>query len=204
MNIKEFFNKYNGKYVDVDGKYGGQCVDLFRQYYNEVLGIKENARGVFGAKDFWTNYSNDKVLYSNFDKISNTLKFVPQIGDVMIWKNGLYGHIAICTGVGNAVTFQSFDQNYPTGSKCKYVTHNYLNVFGVLRPKNQTNINEEIKPRAKWYARYRTTSPEYVRVDAGIKERVLKTYTKGTVFDICEEKGEWGRSPSRMGIFKIL
>lgn len=144
MYLQDFINKYNGKKVDYDGAYGAQCVDLFRQFNKEVLGIVQ-PKGVNGAKDFWSNYSKDSNLYNNFDKIANTPSFVPQFGDVMVWGNGTYGHIAICTGKGTVQTFESFDQNYPTGSTCHYVTHNYTGVLGVLRPKAQNKLKAPVQ-----------------------------------------------------------
>lgn len=77
MYFRDFMNKYMGKYVDYDGAYSAQCVDLFRQFNKEVLEIAQ-PRGVNGAKDFWKNYSTDPNLYNNFDKIANTPTFVPQ------------------------------------------------------------------------------------------------------------------------------
>jgi len=139
MYLNDFFNKYNNEKVDYDGAYGGQCVDLFRYFNKEVLGIAQ-PKGVNGAKDFWNNYDKDANLFNNFDRIKNTPTFVPQLGDVAIWGNGTYGHIAICTGKGDVKTFESFDQNYPTGSACHYQTHNYSGFLGVFRPKAQDKI----------------------------------------------------------------
>lgn len=144
MYFRDFLNKYMGKYIDYDGAYSAQCVDLFRQFNKEVLGIAQ-PRGVNGAKDFWKNYSTDPNLYNNFDKIANTPTFVPQEGDVAVWGNGAYGHIAICTGVGDVNTFESFDQNYPTGSVCKKVKHNYTGFLGVFRPKAQDKIKAPVQ-----------------------------------------------------------
>ena len=39
MNLAEFLNKYTGKKVDFDKVYGAQCVDLFRQYCQDVWQI---------------------------------------------------------------------------------------------------------------------------------------------------------------------
>lgn len=132
MNIIDFFNKYNGRGIDRDGAYGCQCMDLYNQFQDEVMGVK--VKGAAYAKDVWTTYITD-----NFTKIVNTPTFVPQLGDVAVWgavANNPYGHIAICTGNGDTNTFESFDQNYPIGSKCHYQIHNYFNGFlGVLRPK---------------------------------------------------------------------
>lgn len=138
MTFNQFVSKWIGKKADFDGAYGGQCVDLFRFYCKEVLNIPQ-PKSVVGAKDFWTNYSTDKVLYNNFDKIYNSPKFTPIKGDVMIWNanagNG-FGHIAMCTGENTGTQyFKSFDQNWTRVSYCEIVNHSYKNVFGVLRPK---------------------------------------------------------------------
>jgi hypothetical protein len=37
---------------------------------------------------------------------------------------------------GDAIGFTSFDQNWPTVSKCAVTEHDYVNVIGWLRPKN--------------------------------------------------------------------
>jgi predicted nucleic acid-binding Zn-ribbon protein len=135
MTLQEFIDKYNGKSIDWDLAYGGQCVDLFRQYCHEVLGISQ-PKSVTGAADFWSNYDTDSVLNQNFTKIANSTEFVPQAGDVGIWNRragGGYGHIAVCTGKGDTNSFESFDQNWSRVSFCELVNHNYTNFYGVLR-----------------------------------------------------------------------
>lgn len=142
MTYKEFIAKYQGKKLDYDGAYGAQCVDLFRYFCKEVLEISQ-PKGVAGAKDFWTNYPTDPNLYNNFDRITNTPDFVPQPGDVWIWtaQYGKYGHVAIESyAPATTSTFQCFSQNDPAGSPCVLKDYKYKNVYGVLRPKNQTNI----------------------------------------------------------------
>ena len=139
MYLQDFFNKYNGKKVDWDKAYGAQCVDLFRYFCSEVLEISQ-PKAVKGAKDFWGNYSSDAILKSNFDKIANTPTFKPQFGDIAVFYNGTYGHISICTGKGTTSKFESFDQNYPTGSACHFEQHDYKTFYGVLRPKNQSKL----------------------------------------------------------------
>ncbi len=136
MTVKEFINHYlkiGG--VDYDGAYGKQCVDLFRAYHRDVVGSKKQPRGVIGAKDFWGRYETDSELKNNYIKIPNTPDFVPREGDVMIWKHGRFGHIAICTGEGNKSWFKSCDQNWYGKRQIHIIKHNYSNVFGVFRPK---------------------------------------------------------------------
>jgi hypothetical protein len=36
--------------------------------------------------------------------------------------------------------FTSFDQNWPAISKCTETEHDYVNVLGWLRPKNQKGV----------------------------------------------------------------
>lgn len=181
MNFWDFINKYNGKYIDYDKAYGNQCVDLFRQFCKEVLEMDIQARGVNGAKDFWKNYDNEQALKDNFEKISNTPDFVPWTGDIAIFYNGNYGHISICTGQNsNTSIFESFDQNWPTNSVCKKVSHNYKNFYGVLRPKNQDKVTGNNKVE-KVFA-VKTNIRENHSINA-----VAHLYKANTTVEILEE-----------------
>jgi hypothetical protein len=145
MTLDNFVKTYLGKKVDFDGYYGGQCVDLFRQYVKDVLD-KPQPKGVQGAKDFWTNFSTDANLKNNFTKIPNSPTAVPQKGDVMIWDSWTgnnFGHVAIFLD-GDVNSFTSLDQNFPTLSKVTKTKHNYTvpKVLGWLRPK--VDVNKEM------------------------------------------------------------
>jgi len=128
MNYLQFKKKYNGKGIDFDGHYGPQCTDLYRQYCKEVLGIPQSP-GVKGAKNIWDTYLRDY-----FTRITNTPNGVPDQGDIVIWGNGEYGHVGIFDN-GTTSSFESFDQNYPVGSKCHIQGHYYKNVLGWLKFK---------------------------------------------------------------------
>jgi hypothetical protein len=140
MTTQEFINKYMNKKLDTDGYPSWQpyqCVDVIRQYQKEVIGSI-----VVGgnAIDYWYQYPYNATLKKYYDRIPNTLTFVPKLGDIGIfaaWANNPYGHIGICTNAGNMWYFTTFDQNWPSGSPCHYVSHNYLypKFLGVLRPK---------------------------------------------------------------------
>jgi len=137
MKPQEFFEKYNNKKIDFDGYYGSQCVDSFNQYLKEVLGINNPIQmfPVDSAYQIW-DYAKDNSL---FRRIENTPTGVPQQGDIIVWandKNFPHGHVAIFDS-GDVNSFKSFDQNYPLGSPCQFVTHDYLRpkVIGWLRPK---------------------------------------------------------------------
>lgn len=154
MTLDTFIEKYKGKEIDYDGAYRGQCVDLFRQYIKECL-TGNQPKGVTGAADFWSNYDSDPNLNQYFDKIPNTLEFIPSEGDVMIWNKragGGFGHVAVVKSASQD-NFVSFDQNWSKISYCELVNHTYSNVYGVLRPKGimANELDTCLKDRQKFW-----------------------------------------------------
>lgn len=134
--INEFFNKYNGKYIDFDknGKYW--CVDLMRTFLVEVLGLSGwNLPAVTYAKQIFTNFNTSN---KNFTRIYNTPTGVPKKGDIIFWRyyfrvTGWAGHVAIFNS-GNVNSLITFDQNYPTGFPSRFVKHSYRGIMGWLHP----------------------------------------------------------------------
>jgi hypothetical protein len=136
MTTEEFVIKWNGKYIDFDGVYGAQCMDEMHQYCVECLGITDaRVLQAPSAKELWNTFP---TVYGHelFDQITNTPDGVPQEGDIILWTNGTYGHVATQIE-GNIKSFRSFDQNYPVGSPCHIQNHpNYTGVAGWLRYKS--------------------------------------------------------------------
>ena len=142
MNFNEFVKKYLGKAVNYDGVAGVQCVDLAKLYADKVFGLKF---GSFGdAHCYYDNYPSNKVLRDNFERIANTPSFVPQLGDLVVWSSRRsrgHGHIAISDGTGGTRSFYTYDFNWDgKGGAMKRIKHDYLNVLGVLRPRNQVKL----------------------------------------------------------------
>lgn len=137
MNYFEFVYKWNGKQVDMDNfpvgdKY--QCVDLMRRYFVDVLGLEAYVLpgvGNGGAKDI---YYRTPSNHPKFQKINNLPWNVPKQGDIIFWKSGVSGHVAIYN-TGNVWKFNSFDQNWNGVKRCALVDHNYSGVIGWLRPR---------------------------------------------------------------------
>lgn len=154
--FRDFIKKYTNKYIDYDGQYGPQCVDLFREYNAQVLGIlsDDQPAGVVGARHFFENFERDPKLMAHFMKIKNTLAFVPREGDVAFWdsKYGPYGHVAIHTDKANQAFFEAFSQNdppkstkNPKGTPCILKKYSYFHYYGVLRPREKISTPNEIK-----------------------------------------------------------
>ena len=124
MTLQEFITKYDGKFVDVsDNSVQNQCVDLVNAYIMEVLGGEPIYHT--DAKDFWT------VADDSYQRINPN--DYPQAGDIVIFSMGVYGHIAVATGIVNGDKFQTFSQNYPLGDKANLDDYYLTNIIGYLR-----------------------------------------------------------------------
>jgi len=132
MTLNEYIKKYNGVGIDTDGYYGFQCMDNMHQYCKDVLGLDYSVLAQSDAKSVYMNFPNVPGA-TNFTQIKNTTTAVPQVGDLMFWGYAPSGHVAIFVE-GDVNTFTSFDQNFPTGSKCHLQEHTYKNVLGWLKP----------------------------------------------------------------------
>ena len=98
ISLADFVQKYNGKKIDFDGLYGAQCVDLFRLYCKEGLGIKEHTGSCStsgGAKDLFLDYEKMQGERKYFSKVTGK-NF--NAGDVLVWDGtdkNKFGHVAI-------------------------------------------------------------------------------------------------------------
>lgn len=148
MTFEDFINKYINKGIDYDNTAGIQCVDLIKQYLHDVFDLRPGAWG--NAHEYFDNFEKRPELKEKFTRIKNTPDFMPQKGDICVWKSTLnksgYGHIAIATGTSNLKYFTTFDQNW-TGKHdpVTRVKHNYNHFSGVLRPKDRSRITKEVQ-----------------------------------------------------------
>ena len=138
MTVEEFVKKYNGKKVDYDGVYGAQCVDLFRQYVKEGLGIPEHTGTCStsgGAKDLWLDYARMPIEKKYFNRYSMSRALIP--GDIVIWnstKTNSFGHVAIYLGkINNDLIVFEQDGFKLDGTKINLRSKEYC--LGFLRKK---------------------------------------------------------------------
>ena len=144
-DVDAIIGRWNNRQCDRDGFPAGQpyqCHDWAAQYSQEIGGpgyLPTPTTG--GARDVYEQYNNIPSIKAFYDRIPNTLDFVPRKGDIMVWTatpGNIYGHIAVCDGEGNTNYFMSYDQNWNNVYRIVRVRHNYSYVLGVLRPKNLT------------------------------------------------------------------
>jgi hypothetical protein len=134
MTLSEFIKKYDGKTIDFDKRYGGQCQDAFNQYCVEVWNIP-NPIQQFPVASAYQNFGYAKNN-PNFITIPNDPTAVPMPGDVIIWNQGVgpHGHVGIFVE-GDVMNFKAFEQNWAGIQKCRIVNHPYDHVTGWFRPK---------------------------------------------------------------------
>lgn len=123
MTLKRFIVNNIGKKVDFDNKFGFQCVDLYRQYCKDVLGIPQTP-AVEGAKDIWEKHGSLKQSKDSF-----------AVGDILIYDatpTNKYGHVCILVSLLDSDTFVVFEQNGFEQSGAKLTVRNTTNLLGSL------------------------------------------------------------------------
>lgn len=136
MNVKKFVDKYIGKKVDFDNQFGAQCVDLFRQFCQDVWNVP-HLGGVNGAKDIYLNYENMSAEIKFTDRVEYTGASRPQEGDVVIFRessSNQYGHIAICLYSTERIIIV-FEQDGFVQNGAKIGTWSYDRLLGWLVKK---------------------------------------------------------------------
>lgn len=110
--MQEKLKWYVGKYIDFDGAYKAQCMDLAVDYLYWATDGKYRMWGnaVDAVNDRVNNFGNFATIHRN------TKNFLPKIGDIAVWTKApaheVYGHIGIVYG---DITLQSctmLDQNW--------------------------------------------------------------------------------------------
>jgi len=99
MNLQEFVEKYKGRKVDFDGRYGVQCVDLARQYFKDVWELPLQPESVIGAQDFYLKYNERHIQRQMCDCVTFRWGMIPPEGAVVLFgatPANKYGHIGIC------------------------------------------------------------------------------------------------------------
>jgi hypothetical protein len=135
MKFEQFLTKYCGKKVDFDGAYGAQCVDLFRQYCNDVLNTPHTG-AVDGAKELYEKYADLPVEKKYFTRL--TKKAVPGYGYVAVWGStpaNKYGHVALVICQLGPTSLLVFEQNGFQQDGAKFVERSTSNLLGYLKYK---------------------------------------------------------------------
>nr|DAG69108.1 MAG TPA: Adenosylhomocysteinase [Caudoviricetes sp.] len=133
MTPHEYYLSVNGKKIDMDGYYGGQCWDLYA-HYMKTLGYKyANCTTTGYVKDIWNNRKTNGMLDSCIEVSVNAM----QDGDIAVWGNCdacPKSHIAIFRKDNGNGTGIFLGQNQ-SGQYVDQKSFTYTGIIGVFRPK---------------------------------------------------------------------
>lgn len=156
----DFKNKYNGKVVDYDGAYGGQCWDLAQKYLVDYLKVPASVLAGCGYVGNMLKEPKISVLLKYFDEVPTTDMWS---GDLVIWEKH---HIAI---------FDNWNGKY-----CTYLTQNpgathlgQCNISGKVRAfrlKGLKNDAPKEEPKKETTTKYKV----------GDKVNINGVYTSST------------------------
>lgn len=99
------------------------------------------------------------------------------------------------------------DNKWGTGEDRKRrLTDAGYDYYAVQKKVNEILRTPKVEPQKYVKGKYVVNTPKglNVRKGPGTNYGIKKTYKNGTRFDTLEIKGDWGRSPSRMGESKLL
>lgn len=128
-----WINAYNNKYVDYDGRYGAQCVDLYNFYTTGFAGGDPMMGRVNYAGDIFNNY--DPRAYKRMAG-----NVAGRMGDVAVFRAGPgtpLTHVGIVVGDNGNGTLRLLQANAtPQGSAGKTIISNISKstLMGYLRP----------------------------------------------------------------------
>lgn len=133
MNIQEWMNTVNGKIIDMDGAYGGQCWDLWSSYARNVYNIPAadtNTVDGYAASVYTTQYDRSQALQNAFTR--ETGNYTPSYGDVAFWNGNGMNHVAIVVRDNGNGTLNTMSQN---PNKAGYVTIGKAGIIGYFHPR---------------------------------------------------------------------
>lgn len=150
--FEQFKNKYLGKTVDVDGMYGGQCVDLFNAWNRDYNGTYINCSPSGYARSIAENKKNNGIL--NYFKETAVNNMIP--GTVVVYGICDFAPVShVCFFIkdnGNG-TYQALQQN--TNNR-QYVTidnNPYNGIIGAFIPNQILEEKNKEKKCGKPVAR---------------------------------------------------
>lgn len=141
----EFFLETDGKIIDIDGSYGGQCWDLFALFCQEYIGFYFSCLWTGYVEDFWYHF-DELHLGVYFEQIQPEKYHELQDGDWLIWVKRTNPNCWI-TNSSHIGMFRKYNDTNPEQNIILHQTPNgnpncthqqvadFLGFVGALRPK---------------------------------------------------------------------
>lgn len=183
MNIQEWINSVNGKTIDIDSAYGGQCWDLWSSYAQYVYGIPRvdtNTVDGYAASVYTARYGRSCALQNAF--VKEPANYTPVYGDVAFWKRSGMNHVAIVIKDNGNGTLTTMSQN---PNKAGYLNISKNGIIGYFHPRNNNSSNGNPNTVAITARTYRVNvSVLNVRSAPSIHGAVVAQYRKGQTVNL--------------------
>lgn len=130
-------NQVIGYCIDIDGKWGSQCVDLFAEFHYNYTGRWLSNNGTGAAYGLWD--ARDYNAGDDYELIANPHDLQP--GDWVIFSGGEYGHVGMAVGYYNNGYIALLGENQGGspcaggGSSANIINMSLANFRGAFRPK---------------------------------------------------------------------
>lgn len=131
--FQEFIDRYLGQTVDVDGQFGGQCVDLFNAWNRDYNDCYINCQPSGYARSIAENKENNGLL--NYFKETDSNNLIP--GTVIVYgccDFAPFGHVCFFIEDNGNGTYKALNQNY-AGQQFVTINNNpYDGIIGYFIP----------------------------------------------------------------------
>lgn len=184
-----FKNSTLGKCIDMDGKYGSQCVDLAQAFVKSYANRWWSTCGTGAARGLWD--CRDKNAGEDFELITDQNQL--QAGDIVVFNGGQYGHVGMAMGPANNGYVALLGENQGGkgcsggGAATNMINMSLATFRGAFRPKDYIVVEPEPEP---------TPAPTTTTDSANKCEswNLKKGDTLGKIMLYCEGKVEWGEA----------
>ena len=176
-----FKNATLGKCIDLDSKYGSQCVDIANLYWKEYTNRWITTCGTGSAFGIWN--CKEQNAGDEFELITDKNNL--QAGDWIVFKGGQYGHVGMSLGNPNNGYISLLGENQGGtpcsggGSATNIINISLDNFLGAFRPKIY------IKPDPK---------PEPIPISGCVEWHVLRGDTMSKIMLECEGTVVYGEA----------
>lgn len=140
--LNQFVEFLNGQFVELSSREAEyQCMDLAYAWILFLRLPKATIQNTY-AYEVYTKPKTISLEY--FEFVPNTPDAFPIDGDVVVFKGGTAGHIAIGLSGSTKTKLLIFEQNNPLGTHAHIQERSYTNVLGWLRLKKLPTNEPEL------------------------------------------------------------
>jgi hypothetical protein len=142
-----FVENTQGEFQEVSSKSAiYQCMDLAYEWIFCLGFPKATIQNLYAYEVFT---KPKQITFDYFELIPNTPDGFPIDGDLVVWKGGEAGHIAIALSGSTKDRLLIYEQNNPLGTNPHIQERSYKNVLGWLRPRIKFLGVQEITDQTK-------------------------------------------------------